>query len=88
MVGIDNVASATDNTAHEQTTAMNHTTLQHHIQQSLSLNQAHKALNDIWRACFARNNTTNTTLPVLAAILQPENNQSWGPDTHTGRCSL
>jgi hypothetical protein len=84
MVGIDNDSSATAaNTVHEESPATDHATLQHNTRQPLSLNRARKALNEVWRVCFAHNNTTGTAHPVLAANLQPANNQSWGPDAHT-----
>ena len=48
----------------------------------LSLNRAHRELNDVWRAVFARHPANDQTPAVQQANLLPENNRPWGPDAH------
>jgi hypothetical protein len=44
--------------------------------------RAHRALNEAWRAYFARQPTNDPTPEVLAANLLPDANVPWGPDAH------
>jgi hypothetical protein len=50
--------------------------------QPLSLNRAHRALNDVWRQYFARRPAHDPPPAVQADNLPPEANVPWGPDAH------
>jgi hypothetical protein len=52
------------------------------IPQPHSLNGAHRALNAVSRACFARHPTSDVLLPVHTNNLSSATNVPWGSDAH------
>jgi hypothetical protein len=64
------------------TTVTSNTTRHNENNQPLSFNQAHQALNTIWRHCFAGHLTHILPPEVIQANLLPEANVPWGPDAH------
>jgi hypothetical protein len=52
-----------------------------HIQ-PLSLNRAHRELNNVWQTYFARQTMHAPPPEILEANLHPEKNAPWGPDAH------